>query len=138
MDAYDGFIFGAPVHFASTAGAMVAFMDRVFYLGAIQRIRFAGKPGAAITCCRRAGTTATLDQMNKYIISNNMPMVPSLYWNMVHGLTPEQIRQDKEGLQVMRTLAQNMAWMLKCFDVGKQAGVMSPEYEEVVFTSFHR
>lgn len=135
---YDGFIFGSPVHFASTAGAMVSFMDRVFYAGAYRGKLMAGKPAATVASCRRAGSTATLDQLNKYIVFSNMPMVPSQYWNMVHGNTPEEVRQDIEGLQIMRTLGQNMAWMLKCFDAGRQVGVENPVYEKFTPTNFIR
>lgn len=138
IDSYDGFIFGSPVHFASVAGAMLSFMDRAFYIGAIQQPRLAGKPGAAITTCRRAGSTATLDQMNKFITGNNMPMVPSQYWNMVHGNTPDEVRQDKEGLQIMRTLARNMAWMLNCFDAGHRNGIDFPVHEKWTLTNFIR
>lgn len=137
-EEFDGFVFGSPVHFASAAGAMTAFMDRAFFAGAYHGKRMAGKPAAAIASCRRAGSTATLDQLNKYIVFSNMPMVPSQYWNMVHGNTPEEVRQDIEGLQIMRTLAQNMAWMLKCIDAGKQLGIAPPVYEKFTPTNFIR
>lgn len=138
MEDYDGFVFGSPVHFASAAGAMVAFMDRAFYAGAYRGKLMAGKPAAAVASCRRAGSTATLDQLNKYIVFSNMPMVPSQYWNMVHGNTPDEVRQDIEGLQIMRTLAQNMAWMLKSFDAGRQLGLEPPVYEKFTPTNFIR
>lgn len=138
IDEYDGFVFGSPVHFATVAGSMLSFMQRAFYVGAIQRPKIMGKPGAAIVTCRREGSSATLDQLNKFIVGNNMPMVPSQLWNVVHGNTPEQVRQDKEGLQIMRTLAQNMAWMIKCIETGRQAGIDKPVYEEFTPTSFIR
>lgn len=138
IDEYDGFVFGSPVHFATVAGAMMSFMQRAFYVGAIQHPKIMGKPGAAIVSCRREGSTATLDQLNKFIIGNNMPMVPSQLWNVVHGNTPDEVRQDKEGLQIMRTLAQNMAWMVKCIEAGNQAGIEKPVYEEFTPTSFIR
>ena len=122
---FDGFVFGSPVHFASASGAITAFLDRVFYSN---RKDFAGKPGAAIVSCRRAGSTAALDQLNKYFPINNMPQVPSQYWCMVHGNTPDEVKQDLEGLQLMRTLGINMAWLLKCIDAGKKAGIV-PQYE---------
>jgi multimeric flavodoxin WrbA len=125
-EEFDGFVFGSPVHFASASGGITAFLDRVFYSG---RKAFAGKPGAAIVSCRRAGSTAALDQLNKYFSINNMLQVGSQYWNMVHGNTPDEVRQDLEGLQTMRTLGINMAWILKCIDAGKKAGVGLPKYE---------
>ena len=130
---FDGFVFGSPVHYASASGAITAFLDRVFYSNA--KI-FSGKPGAAVVSCRRAGATATLDQLNKYFPINNMPQVPSQYWCMVHGNTPDEVRQDLEGLQIMRTLGMNMAWLLKCIDAGKNAGVELPKYEERLITNF--
>lgn len=138
IDEYDGFVFGSPVYFASAAGAMTAFMDRTFFAGLYYGKRGAGKPAAAIVSCRRAGSTATLDQLNKYIVFSNMPMVPSRYWNMVHGQTPEEVEQDVEGLQIMRILAQNMAWMLKCFEAGERSGIQRPVYETTTLTNFIR
>jgi multimeric flavodoxin WrbA len=99
---------------------------------------FAYKPGAAIVSCRRAGATAALEQLNKYFTINNMPVVSSQYWNMVHGHTPDEVLQDKEGLQTMRTLGRNMAWLLKSIEAGKKAGIALPENEERVWTNFIR
>ena len=99
---------------------------------------FAGKPGAAVVSCRRGGATAAFDQINKYFTMNHMPVVSSQYWNQVHGNTPEQVRQDEEGLQTMRTLANNMAWLLKCIEAGKQAGITFPEREPAIKTNFIR
>ena len=96
------------------------------------------KPAAAVTSARRAGTTATLDVLNKYFAFYQMPIISSNYWNMVHGNAPEEVRQDEEGLQIMRTLGNNMAWMLKCIEAGKKAGVTMPEIEEKVKTNFIR
>ncbi|MDR0317382.1 MAG: flavodoxin family protein [Lactococcus lactis] len=124
-EQFDGFVFGSPVHYASASGAITAFLDRVFYSAA--KI-FSNKPGAAVVSCRRAGSTAALDQLNKYFPINNMPQVPSQYWCMVHGNTPDEVKQDLEGLQIMRTLGINMAWLLKCIDAGKEAGIV-PQYE---------
>ena len=132
---FDGFVFGSPVHYASASGAITAFLDRVFYSNA--KI-FSGKPGAAVVSCRRAGSTAALDQLNKYFPINNMPMVASQYWCMVHGNTPDEVRQDLEGLQIMRTLGMNMAWLLQCIDAGKKAGIKLPKYEERQRTNFIR
>lgn len=105
----DGFVFGSPVHYASASGMLTSFMDRVFYAS---QGRFAYKPAAAVISARRRGTTATFDQINKYFTMNNMPVVSSQYWNMVHGSTPEDVKQDLEGMQTMRTLGNNMAWLL--------------------------
>ena len=131
----DGFVFGSPVHFANASGAITSFMDRAFYgKGAV----YANKPAAAVMSCRRGGATATLDQLNKYFTISNMPIVSSQYWNMVHGNTPDEVRQDAEGMQTMRTLGINMAWLLKCIEAGKTAGIAMPEREAKVATNFIR
>jgi multimeric flavodoxin WrbA len=135
----DGFIFGSPVHYAAASGAMTCFMDRVFFSDLSgQRNNFYLKPAAAIVSARRAGTTSALDQMNKYFLHAQMMVVPSRYWNMVHGSTPEQIKEDEEGLQIMRTLARNMAWFLKCKETGIKNGVSFPMREERISTNFIR
>lgn len=135
----DGFIFGTPVHYASASGNMTAFMDRLFYSGSAEgKSAFYMKPAAAITSARRAGTTATFDQMNKYFTISQMPIVSSRYWNMVHGSNAEQVAEDQEGLWTMRMLGKNMAYMLKCFEAGKNAGVELPKAEEPVWTNFVR
>jgi multimeric flavodoxin WrbA len=133
----DGFIFGSPVHYASASGMLTSFMDRVFYANNMTE-RFAYKPAAAIVSARRAGTTATFDQINKYFAISNMPIVSSQYWNMVHGSTPEDVKKDLEGLQIMRTLGNNMAWILKSIEAGKAAGVSLPKREKAVHTNFIR
>jgi len=130
----DGLVLGAPVHFASISGAMSTFLDRFFYSGGA----FAYKPGAAVVSARRGGTTAALDQINKYFTITNMVVVGSQYWNMVHGNTPEEVRQDLEGMQTMRTLGRNMAWLLRCLDAGRAQGVKLPEPEARVRTNFIR
>ena len=130
----DGVVIGAPVHYASAAGACSAFLDRVFYA----KNSFAFKPGAAVVSCRRGGASATFDQLNKYFTISSMPVVSSQYWNSVHGNTPEQVKQDLEGLQTMRTLADNMAWLLHCIEAGKQAGIPYPTPERRISTSFIR
>lgn len=135
---YDGFIFGSPVHFASATGTMTTFMDRVFFAGGFGQNIFKGKPAAVVTSSRRAGATATFDQLNKYLAFSSMPIVPSQYWNEVHGNTPEEVGQDKEGLQIMRLLGNNMAWMLKCFALGRENGLDAPEREEFTPTNFIR
>lgn len=132
---YDGYVFGTPVHFASGSGMMTSFMDRLFYG---QGGLFAYKPAAAVVSCRRGGASATFDQMNKYFTISNMPVVSSQYWNMVHGNTPEEVLQDQEGLQTMRTLGKNMAWLLQSIEAGKKAGISLPEKEAPMRTNFIR
>lgn len=119
----DGYIFGAPVHYASPNGATVSALDRIFY-SAGKYMQF--KPAAAIVSARRAGTTASYDVLNKYIGINNMLMVPATYWNMVHGNTPEEVMQDKEGVSVMRAIGSNMAWMLKLLASAKGTDLEKP------------
>ena len=131
----DGFIFGSPVHYASAGGAITSFLDRMFFAGKENMVY---KPGAAVVSCRRAGSTATLDQLNKYLTISSMPLVGSSYWNMVHGNTPEEVLQDKEGLQTMRNLARNMAWLLHCIEAGKKAGISVPQPESGSTTNFIR
>ena len=135
----DGFVFGSPVHFASAGGAITSFMDRAFFADVCSgRQSFYLKPAAAVVSARRAGTTATFDQLNKYFTISEMPVISSSYWNMVHGFTPEDVKRDLEGLQVMRTLGRNMAWFLKCKEAAVKAGVPFPEREERIFTNFIR
>ncbi len=129
----DGFVFGAPVHFASSAGALISFMDRAFFCA-----DFGAKPAACVVSCRRAGTTATFDEINKYFAIKGMPIVTSNYWNAVHGNTPEEVKQDLEGMQTMRILGKNMAWLLRCIEAGKEAGIQPPETEEKIKTNFIR
>ncbi len=131
----DGFIFGTPVHYAAASGSLTSFMDRVFYL---KGNLFSGKPAATVVCCRRGGASAAFDQINKYYPISGMPVVPSQYWNSVHGVGAEQAHQDEEGMQTMRTLGNNMAWLLKCIDFGKQNGVNYPERENPLRTNFIR
>ncbi len=136
---YDGFIFGSPVHFASASGAITSFMDRAFYTDLrAGNGTFYLKPAACVISARRAGTTATYDQLNKYFGLMQMPIISTQYWNMVHGATPEQVKQDLEGLQTMRTLARNMAFFLKCKEAGIKNGIAFPEREEQTFTNFIR
>ncbi|MBO0523725.1 flavodoxin family protein [Clostridium botulinum] len=130
----DGFIFGSPVHYAASSGQITSFLDRFFYAGD----SFQYKPGAAIISCRRGGSTAAFDQLNKYFTISNMPIVSSQYWNMVHGNTPEEVKQDLEGMQTMRVLGKNMAWLLKSINAGKEAGVALPEKEPRAWTNFIR
>ena len=130
----DGVVVGSPVYYASINGTLKAILDRVFFA----KKSFAFKPAAAVAVARRAGTTATLDIINKYFMINNMPVVSSLYWNMVFGSNGEQAEQDAEGLQTMRTLGNNMAWLIKSIEAGKKQGVALPQIEDKIKTNFYK
>lgn len=131
----DGFVFGTPVYYAHPSGRILSFLDRAFYSGS-GAFRF--KPGAAVAVARRAGTTASFDCLNKYFGISQMPVVGSTYWNNVHGAAPGEAALDAEGLQTMRNLARNLAWMLKCFEAGKKSGIPLPETEKGNRTNFIR
>ena len=135
---FDGFIFGSPVHYAAASGTITSFMDRVFFSSFARKDVFTHKPAAAVVSARRAGTTAALDQLNKYFTITQMPIISGRYWNMVHGAVAEEVKQDLEGLQNMRILARNMAWHLKCQEAAKKAGIPMPKEEEITFTNFIR
>ena len=128
------------VYFSSANGSLISFMDRLFYSGLSGNSvkAFYMKPAAAVISARRAGTTASFDQMNKYFTITQMPVVSSRYWNMVHGSTPEEVLKDEEGLYTMRVLGRNMAYLLKCLEAGTKAGVPLPKNEPPVFTNFIR
>ncbi len=133
----DAFVFGSPVYYAHPSGRLLSVMDRIFYAGGKF---FEYKPAAAIVSARRSGTTASLDAIIKHFTINNMPVVSSNYWPMVHGgqNKPDEVKQDLEGLQIMRTLGLNMAFMLKNIEAGKKAGVQKPQLENRVLTNFIR
>lgn len=133
LDEFDGIIVGSPVHFAGPTGQVTSFLDRLFYFNGA---RLAGKLGASVVSCRRGGASASFDRLNKYFTICNMPVVSSQYWNQVHGNAPEEVKMDEEGLQVMRTLGQNMAWLLKCIEAGKKNGIELPQYEPRLRTNF--
>lgn len=135
MRECDGVIIGSPVHYAAASGSVTSFMDRACYSGGSA---FAYKPGAAVVSCRRGGASAAFDQLNKYFTILNMPVVSSNYWNMVHGNTPEEVMQDEEGVQTMKILGKNMAWLVKAIDAGKNNGVPVPEKEEKIKTNYIR
>ncbi len=136
---FDGYIIGSPVHYASASGNAAMFLDRAFFAAARSgKNIFIHKPGSSIVSARRAGTTATLDQLNKYFSISQMPIISGRYWNMVHGNTPDEVRQDIEGMQNMRILARNMAYHLKCKEAAKNAGIEPPKTEDIVFTNFIR
>ena len=128
----DALVIGSPVYFAGPNGALCALLDRAFYFSSG---KMAGKPGAAVVSCRRGGASATFDRLNKYFTISNMPVVSSQYWNMVHGMCAEDVLKDEEGLQTMRTLADNMAWMLKNMEAG---GIEKPQRERKISTNFIR
>lgn len=133
LDEFDGIIVGSPVYYAGPSGQLTAFLDRLFY---VSGSKMTGKLGAAVVSCRRGGASAAFDRLNKYFSISNMHVVGSQYWNQVHGFTPDDVRKDKEGLQTMRTLAKNMAWLLKCIEAGRNAGVQKPCYEPIERTHF--
>ncbi|MCQ2085671.1 MAG: flavodoxin family protein [archaeon] len=133
VDEFDGFVFGAPVYYSGPAGQVNSWMDRFFYsVGG----KLDGKIGAAVVNARRGGNSASFERMNQYFLISNMIVPGSQYWNMSHGFTPEDVMQDKEGLQTMRALGSNIAWILKCIDAGKKAGINPPEREPRQATHF--
>ncbi len=136
---FDGYVIGSPVHYGSASGVIVPFLNRAFFVDFMSgHNSFIHKPATAIVSARRAGTTATLDQLNKYFQINQMPIISGRYWNMVHGATPDEVKQDKEGMQNMRILASNMAYFLKCKEPATKAELEPPKQEEVEYTNFIR
>lgn len=131
----DGFVFGTPVYYAHPSGRVLSALDRMFYSG---KKAFAHKPGFAAASARRAGTTASIDVLQKYFTISEMPVASSSYWTMVHGNKPEEVLKDMEGLQTMRNAARNLAWLLKCIALGKQNGITPPQSESGARTSFIR
>lgn len=130
----DGFVFGSPVYYAHPSGRLLTFLDRAFYSNANA---FKYKPAACVLSARRAGTTASFDVINKYFSISSMPIVSSTYWNHVYGSQPEDVLEDKEGLMTMYNLGKNMAWLLKCIELGKDNGIDHPENQKVL-TNFVR
>ncbi|MFH1512530.1 MAG: flavodoxin family protein [Bacillota bacterium] len=136
MAEADGLVIGSPVYYASPNGTLVSFLDRMFFAGGDV---FTGKPAACIAAARRAGTTATLDALLKYPLIKGMPIVSSTYWTMIHGANAADAEKDLEGMQVMRNLGRNMAWMLKCIALGKGNGISYPVPESPkAWTNFIR
>lgn len=135
MKEADGIVIGTPVYYSGANGALCALLDRIFYAGGNE---LAGKPAAAVVSARRSGTTAAFQRINQYFSIKKMPIVTSQYWNNVHGYTVEDVEQDLEGLQTMRTLGKNMAWLLKIISSGKSAGIIFPEGEKLIYTDFIR
>ncbi|MBE6528005.1 MAG: flavodoxin family protein [Thermoplasmata archaeon] len=133
VDEFDGFIFGAPVYYSGPAGQMNAWMDRFFYVNAK---RLKGKTASSVVNARRGGNSASFERLNQYYLICGMVVPGSQYWNMTHGSNPDDVRKDKEGLQTMRTLGRNTAWILKCIEAGRKAGVEFPVPEQTVRTNF--
>lgn len=134
LEAADGLVVGSPVYYASANGSLIAFLDRLFYSTPFDKTM---KAGAAVLSCRRGGASASFDELNKYFTISGMPVVSSQYWNSVHGNTPEEVGQDLEGLQVMRTLGRNMAFLVKSIALGREK-LGLPEKEPRVSTNFIR
>ena len=135
MKEADALVVGSPVYWASPSGQIMEFMDKFASMAGKYMVH---KPAAAVASARRAGTTATLDVLTKYFTYHQMPIVSGNYWTMVHGNTPDEVHKDEEGLQIMRTLGNNMTWLLKCIEAGKNAGINAPETEEKIKTNFIR
>lgn len=133
--ACDGIVVGSPVYFASANGTLISFLDRLFAGSAFYDLSM--KVGASVVSARRGGCSATFDELNKYFTMRNMPVVSSQYWNQVHGHSPEDVKKDEEGLQIMRTLGRNMAFLIKSIDLGKKEFGL-PEKEESISTNFIR
>lgn len=133
IEEFDGLIIGSPVYYSAPTGQLVSFLNRLFYATGS---RWAGKLGASVVSCRRGGASATFEQLNQYFTISNMPIVSSQYWNSVHGYTPDDVHKDEEGLQTMRVLGLNMAWLLRCIEAGKKQGIEKPVYEPRLMTSF--
>lgn len=135
LDEFDGIVFGSPVYYGAASGQLCAFLDRLFFT---YGGKMAGKLAASVVSCRRGGATAAFDRLNKYPAMNNMVIVGSQYWNQIHGSNAREAAQDAEGLQTMRVLGENMAWLLRCIEAGRAAGVALPRYEKRVATNFIR
>ncbi len=136
LSEFDGIVLGSPVYYSNVAGGMRCFLDRLFFSGGGKKL--AGKPGCAIVSCRRGGASATFDELNKYFSISNMPIVSSNYWNQIHGGSPEEVQKDEEGMQTMRVLGHNMAWLLKCIEAGKSQGLEWTLPEAKIYTNYIR
>ena len=137
MEGADALVLGSPVYYAAPNGQLLAVLDRVFFAG---RGGFTGKPAAAICVARRGGTTATLDVLQKYFTISGMPIAPSTYWPMAHGTSGEEVAQDTEGVQTMQMVGKTVAWLLRCIEAGKAAGITYPAVPggEKIMTNFVR
>ncbi|MDE7356090.1 MAG: flavodoxin family protein [Rikenellaceae bacterium] len=130
---FDAIILGSPVYYSGPTGQILSFCQRLFFC---KEGEMAGKFGASVVSCRRGGASATFEQLNQFFTISNMPVVSSQYWNSVHGFTPDDVRRDREGLQTMRTLGENMAWLLKGMEAARRQGIGKPEYEPRENTHF--
>lgn len=135
LDEFDGIVVGSPVYYGGPNGHLCAFLDRLFYVGGK---KMAGKLASAVVSCRRGGATSAFERLNMYFSMSNMILVGSQYWNQIHGNRAEEAMQDAEGLQTMRTLGENMAWLLRCIEAGDKSHVKRPEYEPKTPTNFIR
>ena len=135
IDEFDGIVAGSPTYYGSPSGHLCAFLDRLFFA---TETRLAGKLAASVVSCRRGGASGAFMSLNQYFLNCSMILVGSEYWNQVHGHTPEDVRKDEEGLQTMRVLGQNMAWLLHCIEAGRRAGIQLPQYEKRIYTDFIR
>lgn len=137
MKEADGIIIGSPVHYSAIAGTMKSFLDRAFYVASANGGILRHKVGASVVAVRRSGGVAVFNQLNNYINYAEMIMPASNYWNVAHGTNPGEVTQDEEGMQIMRVLGKNMAWLMKVLDAGK-AYVKENEKEGKIFTNFIR
>ena len=137
MEGSDALVLGTPVYYASPNGQLISVLDRVFFSG---KAAFQGKPASAVCVARRGGTTAALEVLQKYFTINGMPIAPSTYWPMAHGMSAEEVRQDKEGVQIMQMVGKTIAWLLKCIEAGKSSGIVYPDPPggEKIMTNFIR
>jgi len=135
LDEFQGIVLGSPVYYAGPTGTICSFLDRFFHANGG---KFAGKVGASVVSCRRGGASAAFDRLNKYFTITNMNVAGSQYWNQVHGMKAEDVSRDVEGVQTMHALAENMAWLMKCAEAGRAAGVEAPVYEKKQATNFIR
>lgn len=133
LDEFDAIILGSPVYYSNPTGQILSFAQRLFFC---KEGEMAGKLGASVVSCRRGGASSTFESLNQFFTICNMPVVSSQYWNSVHGFTPDDVRKDAEGLQTMRTLGENMAWMLRCINEGKKDNIKKPVYEPRLRTHF--
>lgn len=129
----DGIIIGSPVHYSGIAGSMKSFLDRFFYAGA--HLQY--KVGAAVASLRRSGGVDTFHQLNNYLNLANVVITPSHYWNVIHGSNAQEVMKDEEGVQIMKTLGQKMAWLMKSIDNSKDE-IPLPQIDERVWTNFIR
>lgn len=134
FDDFDGLVVGSPVYYGGPNGRLTSFLDRFIF--STDKKKLSGKLAASVVSCRRGGASASFERLNQYFLMTNMHIVSSQYWNQVHGYTAGDVEKDAEGLQTMRTLAQNIAWLLKSIESGKKNGVEQPKHEETIYTNF--